>query len=160
VHLAEVIDALRVNVARHEEVREFRPAANSAPRRRPRRLALGLGDAPSVAVTFNREDLSVVDQAIDERGKPAPLVERYLRLEVTERINARGEIQVPLDPAEVERVVDRLLAEGIEGLAVCLINSYANPVHEARIKEIVTRRAPGLPMCISSDVLPEIVSFR
>src|SRR5207249_8408578 len=60
--------------------------------------------------------------------KPAPLVERYLRVEVTERINARGEVQTSLDPADVERALDRLLGEGIEALAVCLLNSYANPV--------------------------------
>ena len=88
--------------------------------------------------------------------KPPALVERYLRTEVTERVNARGEIVTPLDPAEAERALDRLLAEGIESLAVCLINSYANPVHEAEIKAIVTRRAPDLPLCISSEVLPEI----
>jgi N-methylhydantoinase A len=92
--------------------------------------------------------------------KPPALVERYLRREVDERVNARGEVVKPLDPAEVERALDRLLAEGIETLAVCLINSYANPVHEAQIKEIVQRRAPGLPLCISAEVLPEIKEYE
>jgi len=92
--------------------------------------------------------------------KPAPLVERYLRVEVQERINARGEVQAPLDPVDVERVLDRLLGEGIEALAVCLLNSYANPVHEERIKEIVARRAPGLVTCISAEVLPEIREYE
>ena len=92
--------------------------------------------------------------------KPAPLVERYLRLEVGERINARGEVRVPLEPAEVERVLDRLLSEGIEALAVCLINSYANPVHEREVQEIVKIRAPKLRMCISADILPEIREYE
>jgi N-methylhydantoinase A len=92
--------------------------------------------------------------------KPVPLVERALRLEVTERISARGAVQVPLDDGEVERVLDRLLAEGIEALAVCLLNAYANPVHEQRIKAVVERRAPGLPVCISTDVLPEIREYE
>jgi N-methylhydantoinase A len=92
--------------------------------------------------------------------KPPALVERYLRAEVTERINARGEVLTPLDLVEVERVLDRLLGEGIEALAVCLINSYANSLHEARIKAIVERRAPGLPLCISSEVLPEIKEYE
>src|SRR4029077_6820777 len=92
--------------------------------------------------------------------KPPALVERYLRVEVAERINARGEILTPLDPADVERALDRLLAEGIAALAVCLINSYANPVHEALIKAIVERRAPHLPLCISSEVLPEIKEYE
>ncbi len=92
--------------------------------------------------------------------KPVPLVERYLRLEVRERINARGEIQSALDPAEVDAVLDRLLGEGVEAIAVCLLNSYANPVHEQRIKEIVERRVPGLPLCISAEVLPEIREYE
>ncbi|MBI3447686.1 MAG: hydantoinase/oxoprolinase family protein, partial [Acidobacteria bacterium] len=92
--------------------------------------------------------------------KPAPLVERYLRAEVTERINAQGIVTVPLDPAEVERVLDRLLGEGIEALAVCLINAYASAAHEEQIQAIVRRRAPDLPMCISAEVLPEIKEYE
>jgi N-methylhydantoinase A len=92
--------------------------------------------------------------------KPAPLVERYLRREVAERIDARGEVRIALDPAEVERVLDGLLEEGIEALAVCLLNSYANPVHEACIKAIVERRVPRLPLCISAEVLPEIREYE
>src|SRR5262245_7521734 len=74
--------------------------------------------------------------------KPTPLVERYLRHEVTERIDAHGDVTTPLDPAEVEAVLDRLLEENIEALAVCLFNSYASPIHEKRIKAIVERRVP------------------
>jgi len=92
--------------------------------------------------------------------KPAPLVERYLRREVDERVNGRGEIVRPLDPSDVERALDGLLAEGIEALAVCLINAYANGVNERAILEIVSRRAPDLPCCISSEVLPEIKEFE
>jgi N-methylhydantoinase A len=92
--------------------------------------------------------------------KPPALVDRYLRVEVSERINARGEVVTPLDPADVDRALDRLLGERIEALAVCLLNAYANPVHEARIKAIVARRAPSLPLCISSEVLPEIKEYE
>jgi len=92
--------------------------------------------------------------------KPVALVERYLRREVTERIDAHGRIQTPLDPAEVEQALALLRREGIEALAVCLINSYANPVHEERIKEIVARQAPDLVACYSVDVLPEIREYE
>jgi N-methylhydantoinase A len=92
--------------------------------------------------------------------KPPTLVERRLRLEVDERIDAHGQIQRPLADADVERALDRLLAQEIEGLAVCLLNAYANPVHEERIKAIVQRRAPNLPLCISSEVLPEIKEYE
>ncbi|MBI2554060.1 MAG: hydantoinase/oxoprolinase family protein [Candidatus Rokubacteria bacterium] len=92
--------------------------------------------------------------------KPPTLVERSLRVEVDERVNARGEVVKPLDRAHVERALDRLLAEGIEALAVCLINSYANPVHEELIKAVVEARAPALPLCISAEVLPEIKEYE
>ena len=92
--------------------------------------------------------------------KPVPLVERRLRLEVDERVSARGEVVRPLDLAGVEGALDRLLAEGIEALAVCLLNAYANPVHEERIAELVRRRSPGLPLSVSSEVLPEIKEYE
>jgi N-methylhydantoinase A len=92
--------------------------------------------------------------------KPAPLVERHLRLEVEERISARGEVQRALDPADAARAVDRLLGEGVEAIAVCLINSYANPVHEELVKAIVAERAPGIALSVSADVLPEIREYE
>src|SRR5438034_2477225 len=55
--------------------------------------------------------------------KPAPLVPRYLRLEVNERISTRGHVLTPLDPADVERALDRVLQEPVEALAVCLSNA-------------------------------------
>jgi N-methylhydantoinase A len=92
--------------------------------------------------------------------KPAPLVERYLRKVVDERIDHRGNVERPLDPNEAERVADALLAEGVEAIAVCLINSFANPAHELTIKDIVQRKAPHLPLSISYEVLPEIKEYE
>ncbi|MGH8057846.1 MAG: hydantoinase/oxoprolinase N-terminal domain-containing protein, partial [Candidatus Entotheonellia bacterium] len=74
--------------------------------------------------------------------KPPPLVERYRRLEVDERITFRGEILRGLDPQEARAVVDRLLERGVESIAVCLLNAYANPGHEALIGQIIRERAP------------------
>ena len=92
--------------------------------------------------------------------KPVPLVPRYLRREVTERVDAAGRVRIPLDEAEAEAAVERLVAEGVEAIAVCLLNSYANSVHERAIKEIAGRRAPGLPLSISFEVLPEIKEYE
>src|SRR4051795_11325073 len=69
--------------------------------------------------------------------KPPPLVERYLRQVVDERVDHRGNIERALDLTDAERAVDALLAEKVEAIAVCLINSFANPVHEAMLKEII-----------------------
>ena len=92
--------------------------------------------------------------------KPPALVERYLRLDVDERINNRGEVEKALDLAEVERVVQKLLDEQVETIAVCLINSYANGDHERSIKGVIERLAPDLPLSISAEVLPEISEYH
>ena len=92
--------------------------------------------------------------------KPAPLVERYLRQVVDERLDAAGAVERALDPADAGRAVDALLAEQVEAIAVCLLHAYANPVHEQMIQALVARKAPGLPCSISSDVLPEIKEYE
>jgi N-methylhydantoinase A len=92
--------------------------------------------------------------------KPPPLVERYLRMEVDERVNAKGEIERPLDEKDVETVVQRLLDEKVEAIAVCLLHSYLNDQHEKLIKRVVTRMAPEMTLCISAEVLPEIKEYE
>ena len=92
--------------------------------------------------------------------KPAPLVERYLRQVVDERIDAQGNVQRALDPEDAKRAVDALLAERVETIAVCLLHSYANPVHELAIRDVIAQRAPGMPVSISYEVLPEIKEYE
>ena len=92
--------------------------------------------------------------------KPPPLVERYLRMVVDERVSAAGEVVRPLAREDARRAVRRLLGEGVEAIAICLVNSYANPVHERLVAEVVEELAPGLPCCTSFDVLPEIKEYE
>jgi N-methylhydantoinase A len=92
--------------------------------------------------------------------KPAPLVERYLRKVVDERIDHAGHVDRALDPADAERAVDALLAEKVEAIAICLLNSFTNPVHETMLRDIVARKAPHLPLSVSFEVLPEIKEYE
>jgi N-methylhydantoinase A len=92
--------------------------------------------------------------------KPPPLVERRLRTEVDERVNAQGGVDRPLDEASVERAVNFLIGEGVEAIAICLLHSYLNPAHEHRVKEIAARLAPGLIICASAEVLPVINEYE
>ena len=92
--------------------------------------------------------------------KPVPLVPRDLRFEVDERINSQGDIVRPLDMKEVNAVIDRLLACNIESIAVCLINSPTNPIHERRIGEILSKRAPHLFVSLSTEVMPMIMEYE
>ena len=91
---------------------------------------------------------------------PAPLIRRELRLTVTERIGHDGSIIVPLDEADVERVLDQLAAAGVESVAVCLLHSYANPVHERRIGEIAAKRHPAIDISLSCDVAREFREYE
>jgi N-methylhydantoinase A len=92
--------------------------------------------------------------------KPPPLVERRLRVEVDERVNAQGGVDRPLDEASVEQAARFLLDEGVEAIAVCLLHSYLNPAHEIRVKDIVARLARGVTLCISAEVLPVINEYE
>jgi N-methylhydantoinase A len=92
--------------------------------------------------------------------KPEPLVERYLRQVVDERVDSTGRIERALSKADAERAVDALLAEKVETVAVCLLNSFANPAHELMLRDILRAKAPGLPLSISYEVLPEIKEYE
>ena len=92
--------------------------------------------------------------------KPEPLVERHLRQVVDERVDAFGKVERPLQLADAERAVDVLLAEKVETIAVCLLNSFTNPAHELMIRDVIRRKAPGLPYSISYEVLPEIKEYE
>jgi len=91
---------------------------------------------------------------------PEILVPRPLRLEVDERIASDGRVLRNLKPEEVSDVLQRLCGLGIESLAVCLINSFENPVHELMIKEVVRKEAPELALSISYEVLPQIREYE
>jgi len=92
--------------------------------------------------------------------KPPPLVERHLRVEVDERINAKGEVERPLSEVDAARAIEKLVGQGVEAIAVCLIHSYLNPAHEQLVKEVAARTAPKLTLCISAEVLPEIKEYE
>jgi N-methylhydantoinase A len=88
--------------------------------------------------------------------KPKPLVERWHCFEVDERIDARGNILVPLDEQGLRRIAGEILATSeIEAVAVCFLFSYINPSHEQRAKEILAECLPGMPVSISFEVLPK-----
>ena len=92
--------------------------------------------------------------------KPPPLVPRYLRWPVSERIDAQGAVLRPLDEASVNDLVPRLVENGIESVAVGLIHSYASPDHERRIAEVIGAALPDMAITLSSEVCPEIREYE
>ena len=92
--------------------------------------------------------------------KPPPLAPRYLRLEVDERINTKGEIVQPLDIKSAEIAIDKLISLGVESIAVCLYNSPKNPVHEQKIGELIKERTPHIYFSLSTEVMPLLKEYE
>ncbi|HET7469410.1 MAG TPA: hydantoinase/oxoprolinase family protein, partial [Gemmatimonadales bacterium] len=91
---------------------------------------------------------------------PAPLVPRRWRREVAERLLADGSVEKPLDEAQARLVIQDLLAEGVEAVAVCLLHAYRNPVHERRLAALLAEVATRLAVSCSSDIVPEIREYE
>ncbi len=93
-------------------------------------------------------------------GTFQPLVPREHRLEVPERIDAHGEEVVALDEEALRAVVQQLLRDGIESVAVMFMHSYANPDHELAAYEIIESMWPNEYISLSHRVLPEVGEFE
>jgi len=93
--------------------------------------------------------------------KARPLVPRRLRFVVDERMGPRGEVRMPLDDGNARAVVERIRAADVEALSICLLHSYANPVHERRLAEIAREiLPPHVFITCSVDVLPELREYE
>ena len=91
---------------------------------------------------------------------PEPIVPRYDRTEIDERMRFDGKILKDVDENEVLTVLERFKQEGIESIAVCFINSYENPANEKKIKGIIEREAEDIFLSSSFEVLPEIKEYE
>jgi N-methylhydantoinase A len=83
---------------------------------------------------------------------PPPLVPDEWRLEVTERVNHKGEIQIPLDISELDTLIPFLKDDQIQSVAVSLLFSFLSPQHEQNISAKLQKN--GFFTSISSDILP------
>ncbi|MBM3555294.1 MAG: hydantoinase/oxoprolinase family protein, partial [Alphaproteobacteria bacterium] len=93
-------------------------------------------------------------------GRFTPLIERALRLEVSERMDATGAVLVELDEREVKAAVERLLARGVESLVIHFLHSYINPAHERRAGEIARALWPNPYVTLGSDILSEYREYE
>jgi len=91
---------------------------------------------------------------------PPPLVPRALRREASERILFDGSVAEPLAEGDAQAVADGLAGEDVEAVAVCLINSHANPEHERRMLETLRQRLGGRFVTASCDVNPEMFEYE
>ncbi|MFS8478954.1 MAG: hydantoinase/oxoprolinase family protein [Micromonosporaceae bacterium] len=92
--------------------------------------------------------------------KPEPLAALEHTVEAVERIGADGTVVVPLDEDDIRAKLRRLRAAECQALAICLINSYVDGTHERRIAQIAAEELPGIPVSVSSTVLPELREYE
>jgi N-methylhydantoinase A len=92
--------------------------------------------------------------------KPAPLVPRRLRFELTERLDATGSVLTPLDLAEVEALAEQIAKLDIEAVAVCFLHAHINPQHEQAVADILRKRLQNCFISVSHEVLPEIREYE
>ncbi|HEY9344582.1 MAG TPA: hydantoinase/oxoprolinase family protein, partial [Inquilinus sp.] len=91
---------------------------------------------------------------------PEPLVARRLRLEVPERVDRDGTVVETLDRDAVRAALRRLVAEGVEAVAVCFLHAYRNPEHERIVGEIARAEFPQLAVSLSSEVVAELWEYQ
>jgi len=88
-----------------------------------------------------------------------PLVPRYLRRRVQERILASGEVLIPLNEADARAHLELLKHCNVEGVAICLLNAYTNPAHEQQLKALAQEILGNVPITISSEASPRSKEF-
>ena len=93
---------------------------------------------------------------------PAPpaIVPRRRRLGVPERLRFDGSVALPLDEAAARIAIERLARQRVESVAIALLFSFVNPVHERRLAELVAEIMPGVPISLSHEVMPKAPEFE
>jgi N-methylhydantoinase A len=94
------------------------------------------------------------------KTRPLPLVRREDCHTVRGRLDPTGREVTPLDEDGLREIARRLNADGVKAVAVCLLHAYANPAHERRAQAILTEELPGIPVCISTDILAEFREYE
>jgi N-methylhydantoinase A len=92
--------------------------------------------------------------------RPRPLVPRDLTFEVRERMNAAGEVLLPIDEAAVAALGERFNTLGIEAVAICFLHSYANPAHEIAAAAVLRRQCPAIFVTASHEILREFREYE
>ena len=154
--LSRICDETGVRLDRVEVVHGTTVGTNALLQRRGARVAL--------ITTKGFEDVLVIGrQARPELYnlnaiKPPPLVEDELRLGVSERVVASGEVIEPLDERDFESLVKKLRRKRVEAVAICLLFSFLHPEHEERIASALA--SLDVPLSISSRILPEYREYE
>ena len=133
-------------------------ATNALIERKGAKVALitteGLRDSVEMAQEnrFEQYDINI--------DRPKPLVPRYLRWGIRERMNVNGEVLIQLEDKSIDQLLPMIDKNQIEAIAIGLIHSYANSIHEEKIAERLSAARPDLSIPLSSQVCPEIREYE
>jgi N-methylhydantoinase A len=92
--------------------------------------------------------------------KHAPLIDRDMRFEIMERMDAEGTVLIPLDEAQVRKFAHEAIAAGVQAIAILFLHSYRNPTHEIRAKAIVQKEFPQLFVTASHELSQEYREYE
>ncbi|HET9072900.1 MAG TPA: hydantoinase/oxoprolinase family protein [Acidimicrobiales bacterium] len=92
--------------------------------------------------------------------KPTPLAHLEDTVEIPERVDTRGRVLVELDEDAARAALGHLREQGVEALTIAFVNAFANPDHERRVAELAAKELPGIPVSLSSEILPEIREYE
>lgn len=128
----------------------------------------GKGAKVGLITTAGFEDVLEIRRVARPQGatydfqvdNPPPLVPRFLRRGVRERVGSRGEVVTPLDEASVEAVAAFFREVGVEAVSVSLLFSFLNPAHERWVRELCSRLLPDVAVSLSSEVCPEFREYE
>ncbi len=91
---------------------------------------------------------------------PEPLLPRQHRFTLKERMDAQGNVLIPLDRADVEKLADEMTSYGFESIAIGLIHAYLNDTHEQMIRDVFAEKLPGVMISLSSEVSPQMREYE
>jgi N-methylhydantoinase A len=133
-------------------------ATNALIERRGATTALLTTDGHRDALEMAHEDrFEQYDINID---RPVPLVPRFLRLPIPERLDRDGNVLVPLDEGSVMATLPLLEEHGVDSVAIGFLHAFVNPAHEQRTAELLQAARPDLSITLASEVCPEIREFE
>ena len=92
--------------------------------------------------------------------RASPIVPRNLRFEITERMSYQGEVLSPINLGELNEISSLIQKNQIESLSVCLLHSYANPMHEEIIGDYFKKHFPHLTIALSNKILAEFKEYE
>jgi N-methylhydantoinase A len=91
---------------------------------------------------------------------PEPLLPRQHRFTLNERMDAQGNVLIPLERADVEALADEMTSYGFESIAIGLIHAYLNNSHEQMIREVFAEKLPDVMISLSSEVSPQMREYE